>query len=322
MSIRPATDADADSLHELWQEFQQEMGPDDLWDESWEEAWAELWSEGDKEQFVFIAEEGEAVGFASGRLRRPRVAYLNDLYVRPAVRRRGVAKALLSAMVAWARDRGAQGLLLNVEVGNADARAVYRRLGFRERSIQLLAELEPLERRVAATEKPPSVASTHVQTDDTRSVERALEHFAPLRGQSAWTHVFPPANGWVAVTDELCDRDRAAQRRLATELSDRLGAPVVALALEEDSVVRFLLFDRGRMVDEYLSVPAYYGPLSKADEIALAANPTLLARLTGADPARVRAVARIASSHAELPPARELLAQIAEVMKLEARIER
>jgi hypothetical protein len=101
-----------------------------------------------------------------------------------------------------------------------------------------------------------------------------------------------------------------------------MGVPVVALALEEEAVVRFLLFERGRMVDEYLSVPAYYGELSKADELSLSANPTLASRLTGADPAQVRAVARIASDPAELPPARELLGQIADVLGLEARIER
>jgi hypothetical protein len=122
--------------------------------------------------------------------------------------------------------------------------------------------------------------------------------------------------------DELCDRDRSAQRRLGTEMSERMGVPVVALALAEETVVRFLLFERGRMVDEYLSVPTYYGELTKADELSLAANPTLAARLTGADPQRVRAVARIASSPTELPPARELLAQIAETLKLEPRIDR
>jgi hypothetical protein len=129
-------------------------------------------------------------------------------------------------------------------------------------------------------------------------------------------------DGWVTVTDDLCDRDRSAQRRLGAELSDRMGVPVVALALEEEAVVRFLLFDRGRMVDEYLSVPSYYGELSKADELSLAANPTLVSRLTGAQPASVRAVARTASSPSELPPARELVQQIADVMNLEARIER
>jgi len=149
-----------------------------------------------------------------------------------------------------------------------------------------------------------------------------VTRFLPRLGRSAFTEVTPARSGWVTVVDELCDRDRSAQRRLGSELSDRLGVPVVALALEEEAVVRYLLFERGRMVDEYLSVPTYYGDLSKADELSLAANPTLASRLTGADPGRVRAVARVASSPSELPPGRELLAQIADLFGLEARIDR
>jgi hypothetical protein len=139
----------------------------------------------------------------------------------------------------------------------------------------------------------------------------------PRLGRSDQTEVTPTRNGWVTVVDELCDHDRSAQRRLGAELSERLGVPAVALALEEEMVVRFLLFERGRMVDEYLSVPTYYGELSKADELSLSANPTLAARLTGADPAHVRAIARIASSPAELPPARELLEQIAHALGID-----
>ena len=136
------------------------------------------------------------------------------------------------------------------------------------------------------------------------------------------TEVTSPRNGWVTVVNDLCDRDRSAQRRLGSELSDRMGVPVVAFALEEETVVRFLLFERGRMIDEYLSVPTYYGDLNKADELSLAANPTLVSRVTGADPARVRAVVRVASSPEQLPPPRELLDAIAEVMGLEPRIDR
>jgi hypothetical protein len=71
------------------------------------------------------------------------------------------------------------------------------------------------------------------------------------------------------------------------------------------------------MVDEYLSVPAYYGGLSKGDELALEANPTLVARLTGAAKDDVRRVARTASSPADLPPAAELYVQIANLMGVE-----
>ena len=68
------------------------------------------------------------------------------------------------------------------------------------------------------------------------------------------------------------------------------------------------------MVDEYASLPEFHGALPPGDVIALGANPTVVARLTGADPARVRAVARTAASPDDLPPALELHAQIAEMM--------
>ena len=71
------------------------------------------------------------------------------------------------------------------------------------------------------------------------------------------------------------------------------------------------------MVDEYLSVPTFYGELSKGDELALAANPTLVARLTGADRDEVRRVARTAETPADLPPAPDLYQQLVSLMGLE-----
>jgi hypothetical protein len=51
--------------------------------------------------------------------------------------------------------------------------------------------------------------------------------------------------------------------------------------------------------------------------ISLAANPTVVARLTGADPAEVRRVVRNAKSPAELPPADELGAEVGRVLGVE-----
>jgi N-acetylglutamate synthase len=51
----------------------------------------------------------------------------------PAVRRRGVARAVLSSLAAWSRDHGARGVYLHVEHDNPAARALYAALGF-ERS--------------------------------------------------------------------------------------------------------------------------------------------------------------------------------------------
>ena len=85
-----------------------------------------------------------------------------------------------------------------------------------------------------------------------------------------------------------------------------MGAIVIALSLEVDEVVRMVAIDRGGIVDEYLSVPEFYGRLAPGDVIGLAANPTVLARLTGGDPQRVRAAAPTGASPADLPPAREI----------------
>ena len=38
---------------------------------------------------------------------------------------------------------------------------------------------------------------------------------------------------------------------------------------------RFVLFERGRVMDEYLSVPEYYGEIPSGEVISLAANPTV-----------------------------------------------
>ena len=309
-------------MRELYAEFHAEIPPPHYADETLESELAEL-PPYVHEHVALLAEEGgDSVGFVLARLKGARHGFISDLYVRPARRRRGVAEALTHEAVTRLAELGAEVVELEVLTPNADARRVYERWGFAPVMTTFAAPLAQLAARLSRTERPASAGSLHVQSDDENAVERAVTAFLPRVGRSAWTEVSPASRGWVTVTDELCDRDRSAQRRLGTELSERLGVPVVAFAVEEEAVARFLLFDRGRMVDEYLSVPSYYGDLNKADELSLAANPTLVARLTGADPARVRAVARVASSPSELPPARELLAELAAVMNLEARIER
>jgi ribosomal protein S18 acetylase RimI-like enzyme len=319
VNVRPATEVDEPILRELWEEFEAEV-PDPLdfavASPSWEHAWTAIRGHM-AAGTALVAEDDEGpVGYAIVAAPDRGRAHLVDLFVRPRARRHGVAKALLREAAARLEGGEVSSMSLDVLTANAPARAVWERLGFRDVVRTMVTELQTLVARVTEDERPASFGSIHVQTDDERSVRRAVEQFVPRLGRSRGTTIAEPRNGWTVVYDELCDRDRSAQRRFASELSERLGAAVVALALEEGTVVRFLLFDRGRMVDEYLSVPTYYGPLLRVDELALAANPTLVARLAGADPARLRAVARTASSPAELPPGPELLAQVAEALGL------
>jgi ribosomal protein S18 acetylase RimI-like enzyme len=324
MSIRPATKTDLPQLRALRDEFQQELAKPLFLQEPWESVEADV-RETIRDGVVLIAEEdGEAVGYALASIvpETPIRGHLYDVFVREGARRRGIGAAVVGEIARRLRERGVTHLSLDVGVTNEAARRLYDRLGFFPYETFMVAPLDDLEDRLDRPERPPSTASTHVQTDDESSVRRAVTQFLPRIGRTEWSEVFAAHNGWVTVIDELCDRDRSAQRRLAGELSERMGTPVIAVALEEGEVVRYLAFERGRMVDEYLSVPSYYGELSKADELSLSANATLMSRVTGADPAQVRAVVRTASSPAQLPPARELVEQIAGVFGLETRIDR
>ncbi len=315
MTVRPVTEHDEPLLRQLWEEFEAEVpAPEGFAAQSWEESWAALRPE-IAAGTVFLAEDDEGpLGFADARPEGPEHLRLDTIYVRPRGRRGGVAKALLAEVAAAARAAGATQLMLEVLEVNATAREVWARLGFSPVSRILAQPLELLEARLAGPPDLPSRASTHVQSDDRLSVERTLAHFLPRLEQ---VEVSPSAGGWIRIADPLLDGDRDAQSRLAGELSEALGAVVVALAVEHGAVVRFKLYERGQMVDEYLSVPTFYGPISKADELALEANPTLVARLTGAEREQVRHTARTAAQADELPKADELYAQLARLMGLE-----
>jgi ribosomal protein S18 acetylase RimI-like enzyme len=265
-----------------------------------------------------IAEDdGEVLGYVLARMadQRPDVVHVTDLYVREDARRRGVAKALLDVVVEAAQAQGRTHLTLEVVSDNHEALAVYRRLGFAEIEKKLAVSLDSLAGRVSGA-PGESFGAVHVQTDDAPRVEAAVANYLPRLGRSGGASVTASPNGWTRVAVEPFDRE--VQRKLAQELSDRLGAVVVSLAVENGAVVHFFLYERNRMVDEYLSVPDYYGELPPGDALALRANPTVVSRLTGADPARVRAIARTADTAGELPPAPELYAQIADLMGLQA----
>lgn len=309
MTIRHATEDDRSTLRRLWEQWQTESTAPPWADTSWEANEPEL-DRALAANALFLAEEdGEAVGFVSSWL-EDHVARIGDLYVSPSARSAGAGGALVETVIENARARGATHLLLGA---NLQALAFYEKLGFREESRNLVLELQV--REVGAGR---SYGSIHVQTDDLAAVERAVHQFVPrLPGKSRGSTVSQPRGGWIAVYDDVCDRDPSMLRRLAKELSERLGAVVLALGVEHEEVVRFVLLEAGRVVDEYLSVPEHYGALPPGDVIALAANPRVVARLTGADPSVIRAVARTAASPTELPPAQELLEAIAAAIGLE-----
>ncbi len=98
--------------------------------------------------FLFVAEyDGRTVGFVSGELRessptfRPKTwASVDDVFVESNYRNLGVGRALVEGVKAWAKERGADGISLQVAAANARARKFYEDLGFREVSVYEVLE--------------------------------------------------------------------------------------------------------------------------------------------------------------------------------------
>jgi hypothetical protein len=213
------------------------------------------------------------------------------------------------------RDQGVTNLAVEVDEGDEQT---LERLGFVPVAHILSVDLDVLERDLERKPRGESFGSVHAQTDDLPTADRIVRRFVPtLPGKSRGTVIVPPRNGWIAVYDELCDRDPSMLPRLARELSDAVGVVAISFAAEEGAVARYRIYDRGHMLDEYLSVREYYGPLPPGEVVSLAANATLVERLTGADRREVRAAAVHGSSPDELPPPGETIANLAAAMKID-----
>jgi GNAT superfamily N-acetyltransferase len=101
------------------------------------------------DRVTFVAErDGRWIGLASGLAADPDEPHnaeplLVGMFVEPTERGRGVGVALVGAVVAWARARGATSLYLWVTATNASAIALYDKCGFRRTGKQKPLEHSP-----------------------------------------------------------------------------------------------------------------------------------------------------------------------------------
>jgi aminoglycoside 6'-N-acetyltransferase I len=91
-------------------------------------------------QFICRSADGSVLGFVEASIRadyvngteHTPVAFLEGLYVKPEVRRRGVAKALVSAVELWAKSAGCRELASDASTRNRTSHVVHKSLGFVE----------------------------------------------------------------------------------------------------------------------------------------------------------------------------------------------
>lgn len=110
----------------------------------WDEArYRAMLQEARRVLLVAVA-EGRVVGFAVTAVVLEE-AELESIAVDAALRRGGVGKVLMSAVIGWARGRGAELMRLEVRVGNEAARGLYRGFGFVECGLRRGYYSEPVE---------------------------------------------------------------------------------------------------------------------------------------------------------------------------------
>jgi ribosomal protein S18 acetylase RimI-like enzyme len=151
--IRAAVPADVEALLSLMQALYLEDGTKPLETAAARRALEELLATPQLGR-VWVAADGEQAGVGSGADASGPVAYvaltfgfslewhgrdafIDELYVAPRWRGQGVGRALLDLAEREARAMGVRAIHLEVEPGNARARAVYERAGYEDNERRL-----------------------------------------------------------------------------------------------------------------------------------------------------------------------------------------
>lgn len=99
---------------------------------------------------IFIAEVGgKIIGFTAGFIQKltrlekkslieTKPGIVSELYVDDKYRRLGIGKKLLSTMESYLKNKGCDVVRLGVFAPNKNARAFYKKLGYKERDIDLI----------------------------------------------------------------------------------------------------------------------------------------------------------------------------------------
>jgi ribosomal protein S18 acetylase RimI-like enzyme len=133
VTVRLATQADVQHLVELMREFYAESSFP--LDEEWaRDAFATLLADPSRGAVWIMEHDGVIAGHVVLTVRHAMEygglsAYIDDLFVRPAYRRRGAARAGLDALVAECRRRSCRSIQVEVAPDNRAANALYRSYG-------------------------------------------------------------------------------------------------------------------------------------------------------------------------------------------------
>lgn len=99
------------------------------------------------------------------------------------------------------------------------------------------------------------------------SMERVTE--AMQRRDASSAYISPELNGWVSIYEGNSEsQDDQIIKTLGTTLSTDLQTAVIAFLIHDSSVLYYWLFEDGTLIDQYVSIPDYFGPVPDAEKLA------------------------------------------------------
>jgi hypothetical protein len=102
----------------------------------------------------------------------------------------------------------------------------------------------------------------HVRKVDAEACAKALTTLISSRAL-----VTDSKNGWTTVYDEQSEsQDDNVLHRLAKALSSKLKTTVIAMMVHDSDIFVYLIYENGKLVDQFDSKPDYFGPVSETQK--------------------------------------------------------
>lgn len=106
---------------------------------------------------------------------------IDMLYVRPELRREGIARALIGATTMYADRQGAEHIVTAVPAQDRDANRFFARLGFAPETLRRITSVSALQRRLAGEHVPRySLEKVLARRRDLRARARAAASTGPM----------------------------------------------------------------------------------------------------------------------------------------------
>jgi len=120
-----------------------------------------------------------------------------------------------------------------------------------------------------------SFTNCHARTSDKPSCVKALEGLIHSRAL-----ITDAKNGWITAYDETSEsQDIEELRRLGQGISAKLKTAVFCFLVHDSDIFVYLLYDKGKFVDQFDSRPDYFGPVTEEHRKEWAGNFNRLVKL-------------------------------------------